>query len=242
MKVRARLVEGKKLICTKKRMLITIFNIRLVFQWKYLMRTLSKTMDPNNFLIGFWIFQKADKLVLENFMKKEQAKRSNVANKYWFISSLYSHQKPNVFFCWKRFLFLLFSPPDVVEQGPDHSRTRSLFTSKVMTGICTSIRNFRNYLSNFCVHMNYKEDTPFVLQILHTEEEFWCESNYSAYSISPIFVQYTVKPCQHYHIASLKKCTFDLKFGFCPGYLRWLLTQVFAEDGWKMSSVKNGNL
>ena len=38
---------------------------------------------------------------------------------------------------FKTFPVLLILPPDVVEQGPDHSRTRSLFTSKVMTGICT---------------------------------------------------------------------------------------------------------
>ena len=120
-----------------------VFNIRLAFQWKYLLRTLSKTMDPNNSLIGFWNFQKAEKLFLENFLKKGHAERSNVANKYWFIFLLTVSRTldpiltKNRMSFFKTFPVLLILPPDVVEQGPDHSRTRSLFTSKVMTGICT---------------------------------------------------------------------------------------------------------
>ena len=40
---------------------------------------------------------------------------------------------------------------------------------KSYDGHLHSIRNFQNYLSNFCVHMNYKAGAPFVMQILHTE-------------------------------------------------------------------------
>ena len=167
-----------------------------------------------------------------------------MANKYWFIFLLTVSRTLDPILTKNRMSFFKTFPVYVnFTTWCSRAGSRSLQDEvpvyvKSYDGHLHSIRNFGNYLSNFCVHMNYKGDPPFELQILYTEEEFWCESNYSAYSISQIFVQYTVKPCHLYQIASLKKCTFGLKFWFCPGYLRWLLTQVFAVGGCKMSSIK----
>ena len=171
-----------------------------------------------------------------------------MANKYWFIFSLTVSRTldpipPKTECCYflKTFLVFVNFTTWCSRAGSRSLQDEVPVYVKSYDGHLHNIRNFGNYLSNFCVHMNYKADPPFELQILYTEEEFWCESNYSAYSISPIFVQYTVKPCHLVKLQAWKSAPLVWNFDFVQGiwggfwskYLRWV-------DG-KYLQSKNGN-